>query len=428
MKYQNTTLIFEGMLLVIALAGIVLFIPHMPARAATIQELEGQITAKNEAIKKLEVELAQYQKEFTSTKSEGATLKKTVDRLNKEIASLRNSVALTRSRVEKKKLEINKISLEIRQKEGALHTVRGVIAEVLFRIFEKDREPALYSLLRERRISGAFGYMNQLASLDAALNESHNALKSKKAELEDLRYLAEREHKNLANLQEKYEDTKSIREGVKSQKETLLTQTKSKESAYQKLIKATEEKKLAIEREIDDAEEALRRLVNPALLPQPRQGVLLWPLRGGRLTQGYGVTSFSSRNPIYNHSGGFHNGIDVGIPVGSEIYAAEDGEVFAAGDSDRFCDGLAYGKWLLIKHDNNLATLYVHLSRVRVSSGTRVLRGDHVAYSGNTGRSTGPHLHFTVYDANTIQIYQSKFCGPVPRGGSLNPLEYVAAP
>lgn len=396
--------------------------------AATIQELEGQIAVKNEAIKKLEAELAQYQKELTSTKSQGTTLKKTVDRLNKEIASLRNSVALTGRKVEKKKLEIGKLSLEIGTKEKELHTVRVTLSEVLFRIFEKDREPVFYFLLRERRISGAFGYMNQLASLDLALKESHDELEAKKTELENLRGVAEQERGKLENLQEQYEDKKDIQEGVKKQKETLLQKTKSKESEYQKLIKATEERKLAIERELDEAEEELRRLVNPALLPKPRQGVLLWPLDGGRLTQGYGVTSFSARNSIYNHSGGFHNGIDIGVPIGTNVYAAEGGEVFAAGDSDRYCDGLAYGKWVLIKHDNNLATLYNHLSRVSVSSGTRVQRGDRVAYSGSTGRSTGPHLHFTVYDANTIRLYASKFCGQVPRGGSLNPLDYVAVP
>lgn len=398
------------------------------ADAATIQELEGQITAKNEAIKKLEAELAQYQQELTSTKSQGTTLKKTVDRLNKEITSLRNSVVLTGRKVEKKKLEIGKLSLEIGTKEKELRGVRTVISEILFRIFAKDREPVLYSLLRERRISGAFGYMNQLASLDAALKESHDELEATKAELENLRGVAKKEQGNLENLQNQYEDKKDIQEGVKKQKETLLQKTKSKESEYQKLIKATEERKLAIERELDDAEEALRRLVNPALLPKPRQGVLQWPLNGGRITQGYGVTAFSSRSSIYNHSGGFHNGIDIGAPIGTDVYAGEDGEVFGTGDSDRYCDGLAYGKWVLIKHDNNLATLYVHLSRVSVSAGTRVARGDRIAYSGNTGRSTGPHLHFTVYDANTIQIYQSKFCGPVPRGGSLNPMDYAAAP
>lgn len=414
--------------LIAAFAGIVFFVLPAVAYAATIQELEGEIASKEGTIKKLEAELAQYQKELTATKSTGTTLKKTVDRLNKEIVSLRNSIALTERKVEKKKLEINKLSLETAAKEKELYTVRGVISEILFRIFEKDREPVLYSLLREHRLSGALGYMNQLASLDEALKKSHDNLEAKKAELENLRGVAEKERNNLSNLQEKYEDTKGIQEGVKKQKETLLIKTKSKESEYQKLIKATEEKKLAIEREIDEAEEKLRRLINPALLPKPRQGVLAWPLDGGRITQEYGVTSFSSRNSIYNHSGGFHNGIDVGAPIGTEVYAAEGGEIFAAGDSDRYCGGLAYGKWLLMKHDNNLATLYVHLSQIRVSAGTRVERGDHIAYSGSTGRSTGPHLHFTVYDANTIQIYQSKFCGPVPRGGSLNPMDYVATP
>ena len=106
MKYHDAKQIFVGIVFIAAVVCVAFLVMPVWVSAVTIQELEGQIASKEDAIKKLEADLAKYQKELVSTKSEGVTLKKTVDRLNKEIGSLRNFILLTERRVEKKKLEI----------------------------------------------------------------------------------------------------------------------------------------------------------------------------------------------------------------------------------------------------------------------------------------------------------------------------------
>lgn len=88
--------------------------------------------------------------------------------------------------------------------------------------------------------------------------------------------------------------------------------------------------------------------------------------------------------------GRMHEGIDYSMPVGSPIYAADGGVVESAGT-----DG-AYGKCIVINHGNGLKTVYAHNSKLLVSAGDRVYKGQKIAASGNTGRSTGPHLHFEV--------------------------------
>lgn len=86
----------------------------------------------------------------------------------------------------------------------------------------------------------------------------------------------------------------------------------------------------------------------------------------------------------------FHNGIDLAAPSGSSILAAYDGEVVAADYS------ATMGNYVMINHGDGLITIYMHASSLGVSKGQTVVRGEEIARVGSTGRSTGPHLHFSV--------------------------------
>lgn len=83
-----------------------------------------------------------------------------------------------------------------------------------------------------------------------------------------------------------------------------------------------------------------------------------------------------------------HTGIDIALNIGEPVYASFDGVVRVAKVNG------GYGKMILIRHHNNLETLYGHLSEIKVKSGQVVKAGDIIGLSGNTGHSTGPHLHF----------------------------------
>ncbi len=85
----------------------------------------------------------------------------------------------------------------------------------------------------------------------------------------------------------------------------------------------------------------------------------------------------------------FHHGIDIAIPTGNDIYAAFDGEVRIVKYNRR-----GYGHYVVIRHNNGLETVYGHLQEPLCVVNQRVKAGDVIGLSGNTGRSTGPHLHF----------------------------------
>jgi murein DD-endopeptidase MepM/ murein hydrolase activator NlpD len=78
--------------------------------------------------------------------------------------------------------------------------------------------------------------------------------------------------------------------------------------------------------------------------------------------------------------------------------------VEGVGDTDVVCPGASFGKWVFIRYDNGLASTYAHLSLITAKAGQRVSTGDVVGYSGNTGYSTGPHLHMSLYAGQGVKI------------------------
>ena len=110
----------------------------------------------------------------------------------------------------------------------------------------------------------------------------------------------------------------------------------------------------------------------------------LWPLEG-RV-----ASSFGEREDPINGEGEFHTGIDIDAPYGSPVHAAADGTVIAA----QVVNG--YGREVMIDHGHDVSTLYGHLSSIAVLSGQHVTRGQVVGYLGDSGRATGPNLHYEV--------------------------------
>ena len=115
--------------------------------------------------------------------------------------------------------------------------------------------------------------------------------------------------------------------------------------------------------------------------------LLHWPVRSSRFTSGYGMRE----DPITG-IWRMHSGIDLANVVGTPILAARSGRVVYVEDQV-----VNYGKMIIIDHGGGTKTLYAHLDSFMVSYGDRVSTGQQIATMGNSGRSTGPHLHFSVF-------------------------------
>lgn len=98
--------------------------------------------------------------------------------------------------------------------------------------------------------------------------------------------------------------------------------------------------------------------------------------------------------------GRHHDGVDLAMPEGTEVLASASGEVtYVSTDPQAFqnCGAcISYGAYIIIKHDDDYTTKYAHLSEILVSAGDTISQGQIIGKSGNSGGSTGPHLHFEI--------------------------------
>jgi murein DD-endopeptidase MepM/ murein hydrolase activator NlpD len=127
--------------------------------------------------------------------------------------------------------------------------------------------------------------------------------------------------------------------------------------------------------------------------------LFIYPVLSRIVTSSYGMR----KDPI-NGQLSFHTGIDLRGNTGATVMAAMDGVVSVASEN------WLYGKYIILSHSNGFKTLYAHLNSISVKMGDRVSQGRKIGEVGNTGYSTGPHLHFSVYDKN---------------GKYVNPLELI---
>ena len=122
----------------------------------------------------------------------------------------------------------------------------------------------------------------------------------------------------------------------------------------------------------------------------------IWP------TEGYVTSSFGSRRSPFTGKTEFHRGVDIANRRGTPIYAPANGTVTFVGGQN------AYGNTIVIQHGNGISTRYAHLDRYAVKQGQLVKRGELIAYMGNSGRTTGSHLHYEVR-TNGVNVNPMRF-------------------
>lgn len=124
-----------------------------------------------------------------------------------------------------------------------------------------------------------------------------------------------------------------------------------------------------------------------------------WPTDGTNITSQFGLRDSPTAGASSNH-----RGIDIGVSEGTNVYACEDGKVTTASYSD------TAGNWVVIDHGNGYISKYMHNSELKVDAGDTVKKGDIIALSGNTGVSTGAHLHFQIeYEGSAVDPLSFKY-------------------
>ena len=383
------------LLLILLVVGVAS--PSFVSEADTkTDSIRSSIREKQSAIGEAEKEKAALQSGLTDIKKlvadlENAkkSLKDYVAKLDANLNEIEAKIAELKELIAKKEKEIEKTGEEL---DAATAAEEEQYAAMKMRVkFMYERGQTFY--LDMLFAPGNFGdilsrtqYVEKIAAYDRKKLEEYQETKEKiamfreeleaeKLVLDAAKEAVEEEEKALnALIASKEKEIKSYESDI-SNKSQLVKEYEAEIAARNATIAALEQ---AVEAEKKQLEEANR--------PKYDGGRFKWPAPSyTRISDDYG-------NRIHPTLGvqQFHNGVDLAAPSGSPILAAYDGSVVAAAYNG------SMGNYIMIDHGDGRYTIYMHASALYVSKGAHVSKGDQIAAVGSTGRSTGPHLHFSV--------------------------------
>ena len=401
--------------------------------AETAEELRQKIDNAQDEISNLDAQIEKLNKELNQIEGEKDTLKNELKRIQISGKSIEAKIKKTIQQISATQSNIAKTEKEIGYKELDIDNSKNVLNNSIRLVNNQEGSSILEIILSGKTISSFFKMIDDLQRLQASVSKALLQLEQDRVDLGNKKSELIRQKNNMLILQETLKDEKKLNDQLKSEKDALLRETQNKESNYINLIEEIKKKREQFEKELFDYESKLKIIIDPNSYPSPGTRVFSWPLDKIYITQYFGNTEFARSN-TQAYAGLGHNGIDLRASVGTRVIAPLGGIVRGTGDTDLACKRASYGRWVLIDHGNGLSTLFAHLSLVKVGAGQKVDSGDVIAYSGNTGYSTGPHLHFSVFATKGVEIGQLasrvRGCGiyTLPRASFnayLNPLSYL---
>lgn len=317
-----------------------------------------------------------------------------IDDVLQEVANVNNSILEMETQIQELNEKIDALQDSISQKEQELIEKKKMLENRLVAMY-MEKETTFLDVVITGNLMNFISnqdMIKQIADYDNKLitevEELKTTLEKEKKEIEDAK--AEKEQKNKELLDLKAEKEAKAANLTEEQKglEAKLSEYKAQAQQYaelerQAIAKEEAARKAAAQR--SSASSSTASASAPVSNPYTG-GKLGWPCpSSSRITSPYGYRIlFGVRD--------FHTGIDIGATTGSNIVAAESGTVILA----NYGWNGGYGNYIIINHGNGITTRYAHASKLYVSAGQTVSKGQVIAAVGTTGNSTGPHLHFEV--------------------------------
>jgi murein DD-endopeptidase MepM/ murein hydrolase activator NlpD len=381
--------------------GLAVFSFFSYAKAQTIEELKSQISNANSAIDKINEEIKALSGKISVTAEQKNTLSNAIKDLNLKKSKLVKERELTEKKISATGLVIKTLDNEIGTKNAILTKSKNGLASLLKNLYQQSNQSFIIKFLSKNNLAEASREYNNILDLNEKIKNNIDDVSSQKNDLTVSKNKKEDEKDALTTLKKNLTAKETEIIANKKEKNALLVETKNKESNYKMLLEEQQKRKVAFEKSLEDYEAQIQFILNPKSIPKEGSGVLSWPLTNILITSPYG-----------SRWGKFHYGLDFRASVGTSVKSMGTGTVMGTGDTDTACKGASFGKWVFIKYDNGLSSTYGHLSSILVTTGQKVNAGDIVALSGNTGSSTGPHLHLAVYASGGVNVatVPSKAC------------------
>ncbi len=420
----------KALFIIIVLICIIFVIPKNKSIAVTTSNIRQQINTTNNQIETLNQQIKLYQQQISKTSEQ----KNTLTRLIRRLALTRNKLVKEKEKTQKKitvvNLTIKNLSSDINTQQEAIESSKKLLSELIVTLYINDNTPIIEKFVLQGNLANISSEYNDIISINEKIRQYLKKVKIQKSYSILSKNEKEIEQKKLNSFnQTLYLQQKAI-EITKSQKNKILINTKNREYNYKKLLAEQQKKYNAFKKDLLNYEAQLKFILNPNSLPKEGSEVLSWPLKNIFITQLFGVTSASRR--LYRS--GSHSGVDFRASIGTKVMAMASGVVIDTGNTDIYCKNASFGKWVFIKYDNGLSSTFGHLLVISAKAGQRVKAGDIVALSGNTGHTTGPHLHVSVYASGGVSVRKvpsltcrgKDFIMPIASINSyLNPMLYL---
>lgn len=354
----------------------------VPAKAADVSEssLNNLKSEQNRLMndkKALQNELAGLQSQERSAIAEKSNLENQLSVLDEQITNAETLIAALDEEIERKEQEIV-LAMEDEDDEYALFKKR-------VRAMEESSHVSPWAVLL-----GATSFSDFLARSEVVRDviDYDNNL------MDDLRDVRE----SIEDLKAGLEDDRAFNESVKEELVTARDEATAKAAEVEGIIKGLQDEQSyttaeieKLTKEIADCDKEIDRVAKELAKRKTYVGGdYLWPLPypyySNYITQG-----FKYRKHQITGVYGLHNGIDIGAPNGTTIFAANSGTVIQSGTNT------AWGEYIMIDHGGGNVTLYAHMSKRLAKVNQEVKQGETIGYVGLTGYTTGYHLHFTIY-------------------------------
>lgn len=375
------------------------------AFAEDTQSAQEKLDELNNQLKDLRARMDELDKNIDAGKENAQAAKEQQAHYEQEAALLEEQVAIKKGEIEKQEAQIAEQHEEIAQKQREMDENDRLFRQRLVAIYKMSDANTLSTLLSVDSFSDLLTVSKNLqvvskrdTDLLETLEQQRISLEEAEAVMQQLLQGLEAERDSLHATLAEYEGSIAAAQGAYSN--------------YMAQVAADEESLAAAAAEMEQAQAALEQVWQELAAQesggagaQYLGGALAWPVPG---YEGDGfITSYFGWRNIWGYPT-WHNGIDIsgGGVHGAGIVAANDGIVVYTEYSD-----YGYGNYVIVDHGGGIKTLYGHCSAIYVGSGQAVSRGETIAAVGNTGQSTGPHLHFELRlnDTQAVDPYPYLF-------------------
>lgn len=337
-----------------------------------------------------------------------------VNDLSSQIASYETQINQLKSEIESKTKEVQEMQKKLDELEAEREKNQSLLDNRLVTLYEAGEVSYIDMLLSSADLTEFISSYYMIETLTAADRELIQNLENDKKEIAETQ---EKVNASLKEIETKKSELETVQQQLseaKNQEQTKVDELTEQSHDLENDVEEYEKKMKELDAKEKAQEEALRKKYEEAKKKAEQanssgsssstgssSSSSNSSSSGSSVSSGNTVSSKGFIRPVktgsittkmYYSSGKYHGAVDFGVSTGTPVYAAADGIVVTStwGGSD------SYGYYIKIKHYNGLYTLYAHGSSLVVSVGQEVKQGQLIMYSGNTGNSTGPHLHFEV--------------------------------